>query len=66
MNFERCTELEAQLRDGRLTVRDFIRGLAKSNFTRAGSSTALLHSGVLGRRQTSPGRAPKLRLKFLP
>ena len=32
MNFERCTELEAQLRDGRLTVRDFIRGLAKSSF----------------------------------
>ena len=32
MNFERCTELEAQLRDGRLSVRDFIRGLAKSSF----------------------------------
>ena len=32
MDFERCTELEAQLRDGRLTVRDFIRGLAKSSF----------------------------------
>ena len=32
MDFERCTELEAQLKDGRLTVRDFIRGLAKSSF----------------------------------
>ena len=32
MDFERCTELEAQLRDGRLTVRDFIRGLAQSSF----------------------------------
>jgi phycoerythrin-associated linker protein len=32
MDFERCTELEAQLRDGRLTVRDFVRGLAKSSF----------------------------------
>ena len=32
MDFERCSELEAQLRDGRLTVRDFVRGLAKSSF----------------------------------
>ena len=32
MDFERCSELEAQLKDGRLTVRDFIRGLAKSSF----------------------------------
>ena len=32
MDFERCTELEAQLKDGRLSVRDFIRGLAKSSF----------------------------------
>lgn len=35
MDFERCTELEAQLKDGRLTVRDFIRGLAKSSFYRS-------------------------------
>ena len=32
MDFERCSELEAQLRDGRLTVREFVRGLAKSSF----------------------------------
>ena len=32
MDFERCSELEAQLRDGRLSVRDFVRGLAKSSF----------------------------------
>lgn len=32
MDFERCTELEAQLKDGRLTVREFIKGLAKSSF----------------------------------
>ena len=35
MDFERCTEREAQLKDGRLTVRDFIRGLAKSSFYRS-------------------------------
>lgn len=29
---ERCTELEAQLLDGRITVRDFVNGLAKSPF----------------------------------
>ncbi len=32
MDFERCNELEAQLRNGDLTVRDFVRGLAKSSF----------------------------------
>ena len=32
MDFERCTELEAQFKDGRLTVRDFVKGLAKSSF----------------------------------
>ena len=32
MDFERSVELEAQLRDGRLTVREFIKGLAKSSF----------------------------------
>ena len=32
MDFERCTELEAQLKDGRLTVREFVKGLAKSSF----------------------------------
>ncbi len=46
MDFERCSELEAQLRDGRLTVREFVRGLAKSSFYRTVSSEALLHSGV--------------------
>jgi phycoerythrin-associated linker protein len=34
MDFERSKELEAQLRNGELTVRDFIRGLAKSSFYR--------------------------------
>jgi len=29
---ERCPELEAQLLDGRITVRDFVNGLAKSPF----------------------------------
>ena len=32
MDFERSVELEAELRDGRLTVREFIKGLAKSSF----------------------------------
>ena len=32
MDFERCTELEAQLRNGDLDVRNFVRGLAKSSF----------------------------------
>ncbi|BEV36096.1 phycobilisome rod-core linker polypeptide [Synechococcus sp. M16CYN] len=32
MDYERCAELEAQLRNGNLDVRNFIRGLAKSNF----------------------------------
>lgn len=32
MDFERSVELEAALRDGRLTVREFIKGLAKSSF----------------------------------
>ena len=32
MDFERCTELEAQLCNGDLDVRNFIRGLAKSSF----------------------------------
>ena len=32
MDFERCNELEAQLCNGDLDVRNFIRGLAKSSF----------------------------------
>ena len=32
MDYERCTELEAQLCNGDLDVRNFIRGLAKSSF----------------------------------
>ena len=32
MDYERCSELEAQLRNGDLDVRNFIRGLAKSSF----------------------------------
>ena len=32
MDFERSKELEAQLRNGDLTVRNFVRGLAKSSF----------------------------------
>tara|TARA_B100002051_G_scaffold68564_1_gene65134 strand:- start:4705 stop:5679 length:975 start_codon:yes stop_codon:yes gene_type:complete len=32
MDHERSSELEAQLKDGRLCVRDFVRGLAKSDF----------------------------------
>ena len=32
MDYERCNELEAQLRNGELDVRNFIRGLAKSSF----------------------------------
>lgn len=32
MDFERCAELEAQLRNGDLDVRNFVRGLAKSSF----------------------------------
>jgi len=32
MDFERSTELEVQLKDGRLSVREFIKGLAKSSF----------------------------------
>ena len=32
MDFERCTELEAQLCNGDLDVRNFVRGLAKSSF----------------------------------
>lgn len=32
MDFERCAELEAQLRNGELDVRNFVRGLAKSSF----------------------------------
>ena len=30
---ERADELESQLSDGRLCVRDFIRGLAKTEYT---------------------------------
>ena len=29
---QRCDELESQLRDGRITTRDFVNGLAKSDF----------------------------------
>eukprot|EP00295_Goniomonas_pacifica_P036800 CAMPEP_0175975434 /NCGR_PEP_ID=MMETSP0108-20121206/43936_1 /TAXON_ID=195067 ORGANISM="Goniomonas pacifica, Strain CCMP1869" /NCGR_SAMPLE_ID=MMETSP0108 /ASSEMBLY_ACC=CAM_ASM_000204 /LENGTH=178 /DNA_ID=CAMNT_0017305169 /DNA_START=1 /DNA_END=535 /DNA_ORIENTATION=+ len=29
---QRCKELESQLRDGRITTRDFVAGLAKSEF----------------------------------
>jgi phycoerythrin-associated linker protein len=32
MDFERCAELEAQLRNGDIDVRNFVRGLAKSSF----------------------------------
>ena len=35
MEQERSSTLEAQLKDGRLCVRDFVRGLAKSEFYRA-------------------------------
>ena len=34
MDHERSVSLEAELRDGRLTIREFIRGLAKSDFYR--------------------------------
>ena len=34
MDCERSTSLEAELRDGRITVQEFIRGLAKSDFYR--------------------------------
>ena len=34
MDHERSISLEAELRDGRLTIREFIRGLAKSDFYR--------------------------------
>ena len=34
MDFERCTELEAQFKDGRLTVRDFVKGSPSQVFTR--------------------------------
>ena len=34
MECERSTSLEAELRDGRITVQEFIRGLAKSDFYR--------------------------------
>ncbi|MAB55531.1 MAG: phycobilisome linker polypeptide [Synechococcus sp. CPC35] len=54
MDFERCTELEAQLRDGRLTVRDFIRGLAKSSFYKS-----RFFSGV------APQRGIELNVKHL-
>ena len=32
MDNERSTSLEAQLRDGRISIQDFVRGLAKSDF----------------------------------
>jgi len=41
MDFERCKELEAQLRNGELTVRDFVRGLAKSSFYKQRFFTAV-------------------------
>ena len=41
MDFERSKELEAQLRNGELTVRDFVRGLAKSSFYKKRFFTAV-------------------------
>lgn len=49
MDFERCKELEAQLRNGELTVRDFVRGLAKSSFYKQRFFTAVGPQREIGR-----------------
>ena len=66
MDFERSVELEAELRDGRLTVREFIKGLAKSSFykSRFFSSVApqrgieLNYKHLLGRAPETQAEIP--------
>ena len=47
MEHERCGVLEAQLADGRLCAREFVRGLAKVNPISLVISTRSLHIGGL-------------------
>ena len=70
MDFERCTELEAQLRNGDLDVRNFVRGLAKSSFYKSRFFSQVLPPNAASNSTSStclvalPTRKPKSPAKF--